>query len=138
MGRVKTGNPTGRPPIDGHSPKEKEKFRKVFENLCKIQCTETEICGVLGCDRQTLINWVNRTYNTDFSAIHKTLTEGGKASLRRNQWALSRTNASMAIFLGKQILGQKDYQDLSIGTDEKLPTVNIVLQDCNKENNGNK
>jgi hypothetical protein len=30
-------------------------------------------------------------------------------SLRRAQFKLAETNASMAIFLGKQYLGQKDY-----------------------------
>lgn len=32
----------------------------------------------------------------------------GKISLRRNQFKLSETNATMGIWLGKQLLGQKD------------------------------
>ena len=31
-----------------------------------------------------------------------------KASLRRSQWALAKTNATMAIWLGKQMLNQSD------------------------------
>ena len=32
----------------------------------------------------------------------------GKISLRRMQWRLAETSATMAIFLGKQYLGQKN------------------------------
>ena len=39
---------------------------------------------------------------------YKRFSDGGKASLRRNQLHLSKTNAAMAIWLGKQKLDQKD------------------------------
>lgn len=90
----------------------KEQFKKIskrqFEELCKIQCTEEEICSVLEVDEQTLINWCKRTYNKTFSKVFQDKRKGGKASLRRRQWNLSEKNASMAIWLGKQYLGQKD------------------------------
>ena len=34
----------------------------VFENLCKRQCTEQEICGVLGVSKPTIIAWVSQNY----------------------------------------------------------------------------
>ena len=43
-----------------------------------------------------------------FSSAYERLCNSGKASLRRNQLNLSSTNAAMAIWLGKQKLGQSD------------------------------
>ena len=43
-----------------------------------------------------------------FSEVFRQKREGGKASLRRMQWRLAERNAAMAIFLGKNILGQRD------------------------------
>ena len=82
--------------------------KQTFENLCIIQCTEEEICTVLGVTDKTLTNWCRRTYNMSFSEVFRQKREGGKASLRRMQWRLAERNAAMAIFLGKNILGQRD------------------------------
>lgn len=41
----------------------------------------------------------------------------GKISLRRSQWRLAEKNASMAIWLGKQYLGQRDVVELGLPTD---------------------
>jgi len=82
--------------------------KQQFESLCAIQCTEEEICSVLGCCEDTLDKWCHETYNERFSVVFKQKRTGGHASLRRNQWRLSETNPTMAIFLGKQYLGQKD------------------------------
>lgn len=87
----------------------------VFESLCAIQCTAPEICACLKCSEDTLNAWCKRTYTTDdgkpatFSAAYKKLSAPGKASLRRSQFKLAEKNATMAIWLGKQWLGQKDY-----------------------------
>ena len=79
-----------------------------FESLCAIQCTQEEICSVLGCNTDTLNSWCKTTYNTNFSEVFKEKRQGGKASLRRMQWKLAEKNATMGIWLGKQFLGQKD------------------------------
>lgn len=97
----KTNNPKmGRPKI--------EIKQDEFEKLCAMQCTEEEIAGWYRCSVDTLENWCRRTYKTTFSAIYKTLSANGKMSLRRTQFRIAETNASMAIFLGKQYLGQRD------------------------------
>lgn len=100
MARKPTGNPNGRPPakID----------KQQFEKLCSIQCTEEEICSVLNVDEGTLIKWCKENYGETFSKIYKIKRQGGKASLRRMQWKLAEKNSTMAIWLGKQYLGQKD------------------------------
>lgn len=82
--------------------------QKQFESMCQIQCTQEEICSILDVDHKTLDRWCNSTYGKKFSQIFQEKRQGGKCSLRRKQWKLADTNATMAIFLGKQYLGQKD------------------------------
>lgn len=108
MAEKRTGMPNGRPPIDGHTAKEKERFKAQFEGLCRIQCTEEEICGVLNCDDATLCRWCKTVYGRTFADVYKEKRQGGKASLRRQQFKIAETNATMAIWLGKQYLGQSD------------------------------
>ena len=108
MAEKRTGMPNGRPPIDGHTAKEKERFKTQFEGLCRIQCTEEEICGVLNCDDATLCRWCKTVYGRTFADVYKEKRQGGKASLRRQQFKIAETNATMSIWLGKQYLGQSD------------------------------
>jgi AraC-like DNA-binding protein len=92
--------PGGRKPI--------EIDRTVFEELCGILCTEEEIAGVFRCSDTTLERWCKREYGMNFEDIYKKLSADGKMSLRRAQFKLAQKNAAMAIFLGKQYLGQRD------------------------------
>ena len=100
MARKPTGRPTGRP--------EKVIDWKVFESLCKIQCTQSETASVLDVHHQTLINRVESQYGEEYASVYKKFAQNGKASLRRTQFDLARKNAAMAIWLGKQYLDQKD------------------------------
>lgn len=111
-------NKGGRPkkPID----------QKQFEALCKIQCTEEEICAVLDVDEKTLIAWCKETYGESFSKVFRDKKQGGRASLRRNQWKLSETNATMAIWLGKQFLGQKDNVEVKHEGEQKIYIVDDI------------
>lgn len=86
----------------------KEIDQKIFENLCAIQCTKREICGVLGVSDKTLDGWCDRTYGMGFSEVFDQKRAKGFASLRKTQWHLAERNAAMAMFLGKQYLGQTD------------------------------
>lgn len=97
---------TGRP--------KKEIDKKVFESLCAIQCTEAEICSVLGCSEDTLNRWCKKTYKMTFADTFKNKSQNGKASLRRTQFKLAEKSAAMAIFLGKQYLGQKDEPEQTV------------------------
>lgn len=94
---------TGRPKI--------EIDQKQFENLCALHCTEEEVSDFFFCDRKTIIAWCRRTYGEDFSTMYKKFSHRGNISLRRSQMEIAKHNASMAIFLGKQYLGQKDIVD---------------------------
>lgn len=70
--------------------------------LASIMCTELEIASFLGCDVRTLQR------DDEFCRIYKEGKEKGKMSLRRKQWKLADKSYAMAIFLGKQYLGQRD------------------------------
>ena len=89
---------------------------ELFEKLASIQCTQVEIAGVLGMHITTLEKKLasDDLYKTQHGEI--TLRElleisqaKGKASVRRMQMALlEKGNATMAIWLGKNLLGQSD------------------------------
>ena len=96
----------------------KEIDQKQFENLCGLQCTLEEICGWFDVTDKTLDGWCKRTYHASFSEVFKQKRGAGKISLRRSQWRLAEKNATMAIFLGKQFLGQRDSMDVAV-TDAK-------------------
>ncbi len=91
----------------GRRPKEID--QKQFENLCGLQCTYDEICSWFDVTDKTLNSWCKRTYGKNFSEVFNEKRGRGKISLRRTQWELAKKNASMAIFLGKQYLGQSDH-----------------------------
>nr|DAW60953.1 MAG TPA: putative terminase small subunit [Caudoviricetes sp.] len=96
----------------------KEIDQKQFENLCGLQCTLEEICGWFDVCSDTLETWCKRTYKRGFSEVFAQKRGAGKISLRRSQWRLAEKNATMAIFLGKQFLGQRDSVDVAV-TDAK-------------------
>jgi hypothetical protein len=97
---------TGRP--------KKEIDQEVFEGLCRIQCTLEEISSWFKCSEDTIERWCKRTYAQTFAESYKKYSASGKISLRRAQMKLAEKNATMAIWLGKQYLGQKDDEKTAI------------------------
>ena len=98
--------PVGRPPkiIDW----------KKIESLCQIHCTESEIASVMDIHLDTLYDKCKLEHGIIFPEYYKKHCEGGKMSLRRKQFskAVVDGNPAMLIWMGKQILGQKDSMDL--------------------------
>ena len=86
----------------------KEIDNKIFENLCGLQCTLEEIAGAFDCSPDTIERWCKREYGETFAETYKKHSAKGKMSLRRIQFRLAEKSAAMAIFLGKNYLGQKD------------------------------
>lgn len=74
----------------------------IVEKLANIQCTQEEIANFLNIHVRTLQR------DEEFCRVFKKGIDNGKMSLRRMQFKLAEKNTSMAIFLGKQYLGQKD------------------------------
>ena len=109
----------------------KEIDSEQFEKLCALQCTLKEIAGWFGCSEDTIENWCKRTYTDEydqpmgFSDTYKKYSADGKISLRRFQFKQAEKNPSMAIWLGKQWLGQRDNIDVGV-TDDKAREVEAL------------
>ena len=109
----------------GQIKQKQSKISKVlFENLCSIQCTKEEICAVLEISDKTLDSWCKSNYNKSFSEVFKEKREFGKSSLRRKQWNLAEKNPTMAIWLGKQYLGQRDNIEVKAENTNRITIVN--------------
>lgn len=88
----------------------KEIDKTEFEKLCGLLCTQEEIADWFDCSVDTLERWCKREYGVTFAASYKKYMGRGKIALRRYQMNLAKESAPMAIWLGKQILGQRDYK----------------------------
>lgn len=116
---------TGRP--------RKEINRKHFENLCGIQCSQEEICQFFEVTDKTLNSWCKREYGKGFSEVFKAKRGIGKISLRRTQWKLAEKSPAMAIFLGKNYLGQTDKIEQTITEVENLAPLADMLNEEDAE-----
>ena len=100
--------PAGRP----RKPFTSEDLDKVI-NMIRIQCTAEEISDVLGMDAKTLDRNLKEAGYANFSDCYKKHSSEGKASLRRMQWKGAQDgNVTMQIWLGKQMLGQRDKKEI--------------------------
>lgn len=111
----------------GGRPK-KEINWTLFEDLCNLQCTQSEICSVLHIHDETLRVRVKEQYGEDYQETYKRLSEGGKSSLRRLQFKLAHKNTSMAIFLGKQWLGQRDNDQILVAPPELADQFRVIME----------
>ncbi len=91
-----------------------------FEKLCSIQCTQEEIAGFFNCSPDTIERWCKREYKEGFAEIYSKKRGVGKISLRRSQFRMAETNPTMAIWLGKQYLGQREpQQEIQLSHDDE-------------------
>lgn len=103
-----------------------------FEKLCAIQCTETEIANWFKCSVDTIERWCKETYVDEdgkpmsFAEVFKVYSVDGKISLRRFQFRQAEKSYAMAIWLGKQWLGQRDSIDMSVDTNDKAKEVEAL------------
>ena len=82
--------------------------KEQFEKLAGMMCTRDEIAGFFGVSLDTLEDWCKIQYqDTPYHVICR-LANGGKARLRKIQMEQAEKNPTMAIWLGKQYLGQTD------------------------------
>ena len=85
-----------------------EEGKQLIIMLSKYMCTDEEIAAEMDVTVDTLHNARNEPI---FLECKEKGQSRGKASLRRNQFKLAEKSATMAIYLGKQYLGQKDDPD---------------------------
>jgi len=118
---------TGRP--------KKEFDKKVFTDLVGLGCTQEEICWFFrdetgkSANIDTLTRWCKREFGMTFQEYFK---QNGcmalKIQLRRNQVELSKRSAAMAIFLGKNYLGQTDRTEQIVSNVEDLQPLSEMLK----------
>jgi len=96
---------------------------KLIESLAGMGCTYDEIAVCLRCSVDTVRDRI-RDENSEFSEAHKKGMADLKISLRRAQIRLAENgNASMLIWLGKNLLGQKNESGSQVNHD--LPPIII-------------
>lgn len=106
---------------------------ELVQALGRLQCTNEEIASCLGTTDTTLLNAQNK--EVFLGALEKGKAEG-RMSLRRIQMKLAETSATMAIFLGKQILGQRENvepQRLVIENDNVKAVLTELKKDAETE-----
>lgn len=94
-----------------------------FVKLCELQATLREVAGFFHCSEDAVRSWCKREMEMTFEQAYEEYRVGGLLSLRRNQFQLAEKNTAMAIWLGKQHLGQKDiitYNNLDDSEDDPL------------------
>ena len=86
----------------------------VIDGLLKIQCTGEEIASFIDVSYDTLERRCKDDKKMDFADYSAQKRFGGKPSLRRAQWklAVEDQNPTMLIWLGKQMLDQRDKADI--------------------------
>jgi hypothetical protein len=83
--------------------------KEKFEELCANQCTEEEIGFKFdGISPDTINRWCKRTYGKTFAEVFAIKRKNGCISLRSCQFRLAEKSPAMAIWLGKQYLGQRE------------------------------
>ena len=102
-----------------------------FEAMCGIQCTEEEICLILGITDDTLNRWCKETYDGQtFSEVFKQKRAMGKMSLRRAGFNLAKKSAPVHIFYAKNYLGMTDHVEVVDNTPiERLDAILGGLRD---------
>lgn len=100
--------------------------KEQFESLCNLQCTLDEIAGFFKCSGDTIERWCKRTYNQGFADIYKIYSQNGKISLRRYQYKLAEKHPNMAIWLGKQWLGQTDKIEQTTSFEDLTPLADLI------------
>jgi len=95
---------------------------KAAEALAKIACTDEEIAEALGCSQDTLARGRARCPELD-QALNRGRA-AGRRSLRRKQYEMAMMgHPTMLVWLGKQLLMQRDKQDVSLESSAPPPFV---------------
>jgi hypothetical protein len=77
-----------------------------LEKLCSLQCTHQELAAWFNVSTRTI---ESRRKQPQFAAVMNRGTAKGRISVRRAQMKLLEAgNGTMGVWLGKQLLGQRD------------------------------
>ena len=98
---------------------------EVVKKLCMMHCTIREICGFLEISEDTMEVACKENWGITPSEKFAPWYDKGRCSLRRVQWKLADTSTAMAIFLGKQYLGQSDNYNVNHKGETEFKIVNF-------------
>ena len=109
-----------------------------IDSMLHIQCTGEEIASILDISYDTLERCCKRDKKMKFAEYSNAKRQGGKASLRRKQWAMADKNVAMAIWLGKIMLGQREAQEIEFGKNSlsaigKMAGTVLILPSNNRD-----
>ena len=92
------------------------------EALASFGCTNVEIASVFDCDESTISKRFSRNLTKG--------RESGKIRLRQKQFDVAmKGNVSMLIWLGKQVLDQKDKQENELSGDLKISITRTITDE---------
>ena len=105
----------------------------LVESHCQIMCTLEEISAVLKVSEDTIERACLREKEMHFADYFKKHSASGRASLRRAQFQAALSgDRTMQVWLGKNLLGQKDRKDITSG-DKPMPGAQIYLPDNGRD-----
>ena len=100
----------GRRPGSGRKPIEIDLVE--LQKLCSLQCTNEEIAAWFNCSVRTIENYSKKQ---EFAEVMARGKAKGRISVRRAQMKLLESgNATMGVWLGKQLLGQRDVTPIEL------------------------
>jgi hypothetical protein len=96
-----------------------------LEKLCTLQCTTEEIAAWFNCSIRTIEKYAKKP---EFAEVMARGRAKGRISLRRTQMKLMESGSTaMAIWLGKQLLGQRDVTPVELSGANGAP-LQITLE----------
>lgn len=106
------------------------------EKLCRLNCTDGEVAAFFGVSTKTIQR--ERKKSPEFAEAMERGRGQGQMSLRRKQMEVALTgNTPMLIWLGKQVLGQRDKNDLVVEGGESLTPWSSVSAGVEKNDGEN-
>lgn len=105
---------------------------EVVRRLAAMHCTYAEIGAFFGCSHDTVQRRMGS--DPDFRAAMEAGKGEGMISLRRLQWRSAKAGSvKMQVWLGKQLLGQRDKQDLTSGGERMGPVAVVNVPSNGRE-----
>jgi hypothetical protein len=90
-----------------------------LEKLCVLQCTDAEIAAWFGVSTRTI---EQRRKQPQFAEVMRRGKAKGRISVRRAQMKLLEAgNGTMGVWLGKQLLGQRDITPIELSGPQGQP-----------------
>lgn len=96
-----------------------------LEKLCSLHCTNEEIAAWFHCSVRTVETYSKKP---EFAEVMERGRAKGRIAVRRAQMKLlDAGNATMGVWLGKQLLGQRDVTPIELSGAEGKP-IQISLE----------